>query len=62
MIGAKTGVATRTNEMESHPHLTHCHGHALQLAVGDTIKAIKIMRSTLDAAFDLHKLIKYSMA
>ena len=57
MVGAKTGVATRTNEMES-----HTHGHALQLAVGDTIKAIKIMRSTLDAAFDLNKLIKYSMA
>ena len=55
------GVSTRINEVESHAHLTHCHGHALQLAVGDTIKAIKIMRSTLDAAFELNKLIKYSM-
>ena len=61
MVGAKTRVATRINEMESHAHLTHCHGHALQLAVGDTIKAIKIMRSSLDAAFELNKLIKYSM-
>ena len=47
--------------MESHAHLTHCHGHALQLAFGDTIKAVKIMRSILDAAFELSKLIKYSI-
>ena len=26
------------------------HGHALQLAVGETIKAINIIRGTLDAA------------
>ena len=54
MIGAKTHI----NKIESQAHLTHCHGHALQLAVGETIKAIKIMRSTLDAAFELNKLIK----
>ena len=38
------------------------HGHALQLDVSETIKAIKIIRATLDAAFELNKLIKYSMA
>ena len=62
MAGAETGVATHTNEIESYVHLTHCHSHALQLAVGETIKAIKIMWDTLDAAFELNKLIKYSMA
>ena len=36
------------------------HGHALQLAVGETIKAIKVI-GTLDAAFELNKLIIYSM-
>ena len=41
--------------------MTHCHGHTLQLAVLDTIKTIKIMIVTLDAAFELNKLIKYSM-
>ena len=51
MVGAKTGVATRMNEIESHAHLTHYHGHALE-----TIKAIKIMRGTLDAAFELNTL------
>ena len=37
------------------------HDHALQLAVGETIKAIKIIRDTLDAAFELNELIKHSM-
>ena len=56
MVGAKTGVAAYINEIESHAHLTHYHGHALQLVVSETIKAIKIMRDTLDAAFELNKL------
>ena len=47
--------------VESHAHLAHCHGHALQLAVGDTIKAIEIMRSSLDAAFELNELTEYSI-
>ena len=47
MVGAKTGVATRMNEIESHAHLTNYHGH-----VHETIKVIKIIRGTLDAAFE----------
>ena len=45
MVGAKTGVATCIKEIESHVHLTHYHGHALE-----TIKSIKI------AAFELNTL------
>ena len=56
MVGAKTGVAKLINEIESHAHLTHYHDHALQLVVGETIKAIKIMRGTLDAVFEFNKL------
>ena len=51
MVGAKTGVATRINETESHAHLTHYHGHALEI-----IKAIEIMKGTLDAALVLNTL------
>ena len=51
----KTGVSTHINEIESHAHLTHYHGHALLLVVGETIKVIK-MRDTPDAAFQLNKL------
>ena len=54
MVGAKTGVATHISKIESHVHSTHCHGHALQLAVGETIKAIE-MRGTLDTVFELNK-------
>ena len=61
MVAAKIGVAAHINEIESHAHLTHRHGHALQLAVDETIKTIEIMRGTLDGAFELNKLTKYSM-
>ena len=56
----KTEVVTYINDIESHAHLTHCHSHALQLTVGETIKATKIMRGTIDAAFELNKFSKYS--
>ena len=42
-------------------YLTHFQGHALQLAVDDIIKAIKILRGFPDAAFKLNKLAKYSV-
>ena len=56
MVNAKTRVATHINEIESHAHLIHYYGHGLQLVVGETMKAIKIMRGTLDAVFELNKL------
>ena len=61
MVAAKIGVVAHINENESHTHLTHYHGHALRLAVDETIKAVGIMRGTLDAAFELNKLTKYSL-
>ena len=51
MVGANTGVATCFNKIESHAHLTHYHGHALE-----TITAIKITRGTLETAFELNTL------
>ena len=61
MADAKTGVAARINAIESRAHLTHCQAHVLQLAADDTIQSIKIMRGSLGAAFELYKLIKYSI-
>ena len=61
MVDAKNGVATHINEIESHAHSIHCHGHTLQLAVDETIKGIEIIKGTLDTAFDLNKLTKFSM-
>ena len=59
MVGAKTGAATHINEIELHAHLTHCHGYSLQSAVCKAIKTIKIMRGTLDAAFELSKFLNF---
>ena len=42
-------------------HLTYCYGQALHLAGGDTIKAIKIIRGSLDTAFELTKVVKCCM-
>ena len=68
MVGAETAVATYINEIMSHVHLTHCHGYPLQLAVGETIKAVKIMRDTLGETYQIliwlknhRKKIKYSL-
>ena len=54
MVDAENGVETRINEIESRANLTHRHGHTYQLAVGDIINAIKLIRGTLDAAFELN--------
>ena len=60
MVGYETSVVTRINEIESCAHLTHCHSHALQLAVGETIEAIKIMKNSLSPGFELYKPIIFS--
>ena len=41
--------------------LAYCNGQALQLADGDTIKAIKKVTASLDAAFEWNKVIKCSV-
>ena len=49
------------SNLENLGSFQYCYGQALQLADGDTIKAIKIIRGSLDAAFELTKVIKCSM-
>ena len=60
MIGAKSGVATQIKKDEPRAILTHCYGHALQLAVGDTVKGIKLLGNTLDTTYEISKLLKFS--
>ena len=45
MTGSKNGVATRLLADESRALLTHCYGHALNLAVADAIKQSKVCRT-----------------
>ena len=60
MSGSKTGVATKLLSEEKRAVYSHCYGHALNLAVADTIKQCKICSDALDVAFEITKLIKFS--
>ena len=60
MSGAKKGVAKVIANKESRAIFTHCNGHVLNLAVGDTIKQCQLMKSTLEVITEISKLIKKS--
>ena len=60
MTGSKSGVAKQIQEKESCAVLTHCYGHALNLAISDTIKQSKLYRDSMDTAFEVSKLIRFS--
>jgi len=57
MAEARNGIATQILSEEPRAAFTHCYGHALNLAVSDTVKKNKILRDTLDIVL---KLIKFS--
>ena len=40
--------------------LTHCYGHALNLAVQDAMKQSKVCRDALDTAYEISKLLRFS--
>ena len=60
MSGARKGVAAIITQEESRALYTHCYGHALNLAVADTVKQSKVCRDALDTAFEITRLIKFS--
>ena len=60
MAGCKTGVATTLLRKEPRALYTHCYGHALNLAVQESVKANCILRDTLDTVEEMTKLIKKS--
>ena len=60
MAGCKNGVATQLLAKEKSAVLTHCYGHALNLAVGDSMKQSKVCRDALDTAYEISKLLRFS--
>lgn len=58
--GLKKGVATTIIQKEPRAVYTHCYGHALNLAVCDTIRGCKVLRDSMDTVHEISKLIKYS--
>ena len=57
MAGCKKGVATQLLAKEKKAVLTHCYGHASNLAVGDSTKQSKVCRDALDTAYEISKLL-----
>ena len=37
----------------------HCYGHALNLAVRDSVKNLKLLKDALEISFEVSKLVKY---
>ena len=60
MTGIKNGLGVIIQREVPTAHLTHCHGHALSLAVHDTTKGSKILSDAMDTSREVCKLIKFS--
>ena len=62
MRSSKCGVAKRIwiCDLEPQAVYTHCYGHALNLATGDTLKQSEVMKDALETTREITKLIKYS--
>jgi len=59
MAGVRAGVATQFCEIEQQAVFTHCYGHALNLAVDDTMRQSKLLCHALDTVGEIFKLLKY---
>ena len=59
MKGEKTGLAKQINLEELKALLTHWFTHSLNLAVGDAIKANRVVKNSFKTTFEI-KLIKKS--
>ena len=60
MVGSKKGVARIIKQSQPNCLLIHCYCHALNLAVRDAIKNVPVLKESLEDAYELTKLIKYS--
>ena len=60
MAGARAGIAVKIQELEPRAVFTHCYGHALNLAVSDTITNLPRMKDCLDTCYEIVMLIKFS--
>ena len=60
MTGVRNGVTAIIKRDNPKCLLTHCYCHTLNLAVGDTVKSVPLLKETLEDAYELTKLVKYS--
>ena len=59
MAGSRNGVKCQLLLLEPRALFSHCYGHALSLAVGDSKKHVKSLRSNMDTN-EISKLFEYS--
>ena len=60
MSRVRSGVAKKIQDEQPQAFFTHCYGHALNLAVSNTIKQCSTMKKALDNTHEITKLVKYS--
>ncbi len=60
MSGCRHGVAKQISDIEPKAILTHCYGHALNLAASDDMKKSKLLKDALETTYEITKLIKFS--
>ena len=60
MSGSRSGVATQIAKEEERALYLHCFGHALNLAVADSVKKSKVCCDALETAMEVTKLVKFS--
>ena len=61
MSRSKNGVVTQIISDEKRAIFIHCHAHALNLAVGDYIKNSRFVAKALETAFEISRLIEFSL-
>ena len=60
MAGSRNGVKAQILKEEPRAMFTHYYGHALSLSVGDTVKRIRLLQSSMDTTYEISKLLQYS--
>ena len=60
MLGHRTGVVKRIEDLQPKAYPTHCHEHSLSLSVKDTRKNCKLLSDSMDTAKEVVTLIKFS--
>ena len=57
MMGTRSGVAKQLSDEENCAMFLHCYGHALNLAVGDSVRNSKLLKDALEITFEVSKLV-----
>lgn len=60
MLGKKSGVAKRIEDIQPKAKPTHCHGHSLSLGVKDATKNCQMLSDTMIKTNEIVKLVKFS--